>query len=116
MPVAPVGTVSSLDPAHTRTHAHDIKAIFLVAGKARLSLPLPQATRWPSSPFTSPPHHGAPSVCIYIDKSAWLIKVLLLQREGINKRIWTGADGKLGSWEPELNPQLQSRPEGPADT
>lgn len=49
------------------------------------------------------PHCGAPSICIYIDKSAWLIKVLLLESEGINKKekTWNGADQKLGPLEPK---------------
>lgn len=36
---------ASPECAHTHTRVCDIKVIFLVAGEARLSLPLPQATR-----------------------------------------------------------------------
>lgn len=60
----PCSHQSDSAPQNTRpacTRAHDIKVIFLVAGKARLSLPLPWATCWSSSLFTSPPHCGAPS-------------------------------------------------------
>lgn len=49
---SPLATCPGHAHAFTHARAHDIKVIFLVAGKAHLSLPLPSATRWPSFPLT----------------------------------------------------------------
>lgn len=48
-------------PAPAHVHAVILKSYFWLLGRRPLSLPLPQATRWSGSPFTPPPHFGAPA-------------------------------------------------------
>lgn len=94
--------------AHTRIHAHVhtiLKPYFWLLGRRTCHFLCPRQPAGPASLVHSA-RHGAPSICIYIDKSARLIKVLSLESQGINKKekTWNGVNQKLGHLEPKPEP------------